>query len=277
MENIISDLRKTVEESVAFIKTRNSTKPDIAIILGTGLGGLVDEIKIDTIIDYSEIPHFPVSTVESHKGKLIFGQLSGKNVIVMQGRFHYYEGYSMQKITFPVRVMKMLGAETLVISNACGSLNPYIPKGSIMLIDDHINLLGDNPLIGKHDDFFGPRFVDMSEPYSKELIKLAEQTALELGIKVHKGVFSAMPGPSLETRAEYRFLRTIGADVIGMSTIPENIVANQMGMKVLGFSITTDECYPDALKPVQLDEMIETANSTEPKLTKIIKELTGKI
>lgn len=277
MEDFNVNLKSKVEEAIAFIKQHNKMVPEIAIILGTGLGGLVDEINVETVIDYGEIPHFPVSTVESHKGKLIFGTLSGKKVIAMQGRFHYYEGYSMQKLTFPVRVMKMLGAGTLIISNACGTLNPYIPKGSIMLIDDHINLLGDNPLIGKHDDFWGPRFVDMSEPYSKELMRKAEATAVELGIKIYKGVFSAMTGPSLETRAEYRFLRKIGADVIGMSTIPENIVANQMGMKVIGFSITTDECYPDALKPVNLDEMIATANSTEPKLTKIIKEMIKKL
>lgn len=266
-----------VKETVSFLKEQFPFEPEIGIILGTGLGQLVNEIKIEKIFDYETIPNFPTSTVESHHGKLIFGMLGGKKVVAMQGRFHYYEGYSMQEITFPVRVMKYLGIHSIVISNACGSLNPYIPKTSIMLIDDHINLLGDNPLIGEYEPEFGPRFVDMSQPYSKDLSALAEKTALELKIKLFKGVYAAMSGPSLETRAEYRFLRTIGADVIGMSTIPECIVANQMGLKVLGFSITTDECYPDALKPVSLDEIIEAAGIAEPHLTNLIKHIVEKM
>jgi len=275
MDNL--SLFDKVQQSVSYLKETIDFHTDIGIILGTGLGELASNIKPLKIIDYSEIPYFPLSTVESHQGKLIFGELSGKKVIAMQGRFHYYEGYSMQQITFPVRVMKYLGIDKLIITNACGSLNPYIPITSIVVIDDHINLIGDNPLIGPHDDRFGPRFVDMSEPYSKELIKIAEDTALSLGIKLHKGVYAAMSGPSLETRAEYRFLRTIGADLIGMSTIPECIVARQMGIKVLGFSIVTDECYPDAMKPVSVEEIIKAAGIAEPNLTKLVMKIIEKL
>lgn len=266
-----------VQESVRYLKQRLDITPKTGIILGTGLGELATKIQINRVFDYTDIPHFPTSTVESHKGKLFFGKLEGKELVAMQGRFHYYEGYSMEQITFPVRVMKYLGVERLIITNACGSLNPYIPVTSIVVIDDHINLIGDNPLIGEYDPRFGVRFVDMSEPYSKQMIKLAEELALELGIKLHKGVYAAMSGPSLETRAEYRFLRIIGADLIGMSTIPECIVANQMGMKVLGFSIVTDECYPDALKPVSLDEIIKAAQIAEPKLTRLVMEIISKL
>ena len=275
MDNL--SLFDKVQQSVSYLKETIDFHTDIGIILGTGLGELASNIKPLKIIDYSEIPYFPLSTVESHQGKLIFGELSGKKVIAMQGRFHYYEGYSMQQITFPVRVMKYLGIDKLIITNACGSLNPYIPITSIVVINDHINLIGDNPLIGPHDDRFGPRFVDMSEPYSKELIKIAEDTALSLGIKLHKGVYAAMSGPSLETRAEYRFLRTIGADLIGMSTIPECIVARQMGIKVLGFSIVTDECYSDALKPVSVEEIIKAAGIAEPNLTKLVMKIIEKL
>ncbi len=273
----INELKSRIQETVAFLNNKISASPEIGIILGTGLGGIVKDIEPEQVIDYSEIPNFPVSTVESHKGKLIFGKLSGKNVVVMQGRFHYYEGYTMQEITFPVRVMKYLGVNNLIISNAGGSLNPYFPKGNIMIIDDHINLIGDNPLIGKHDDSFGPRFVDMSEPYDKKFIEIAEKIGLEKGIKLYKGVYAAMSGPSLETRAEYRFLRTIGADVIGMSTIPENIVARQMGLRVFGISVLTDECYPDSLQAVDIHEIIETASIAEPNLITLIKEFVAKI
>ncbi|TAK57382.1 MAG: purine-nucleoside phosphorylase, partial [Bacteroidetes bacterium] len=224
------------------------------------------------------IPHFPVSTVESHHGKLIFGTLSGKKIVAMQGRFHYYEGYTMQQVTFPVRVMHAgLGVKTLLISNAAGGMNPLFRRGDIMLITDHINLLGDNPLIGPNENSLGPRFPDMSEPYSRKLIELASTVALDLKIPVQKGVFVAVPGPNLETRAEYRFLRATGADVVGMSTVPEVIVANHMGMNVLGFSIITDECFPDSLKPALLSEIIEVANTAEPKLTKIMKEVVKRI
>jgi len=268
----MSEIFQKVIESVDFITRIIGMKPKIGIILGTGLGQLADYIEKEKIIDYEVIPNFPVSTVEFHHGKMIFGKISGKEVVAMQGRFHLYEGYSMQQITFPVRVMKNLGVEILIVSNACGSVNPLLPKGSLMIIEDHINLLPGNPLIGVNDPELGERFVDMSEPYSKQIIEIVERIALDKKIKIFKGVYAAMSGPSLETRAEYRFLRTIGADVVGMSTVPENIVARQCGMKVLGLSITTDECYPDALKPVGIDEILETASKVEPNLTELVKE-----
>lgn len=271
------ELKNQIKEAVNFIRRCTKMRPDIGIILGTGLGGLAKEIKKTAVIEYENIPHFPVSTVESHHGKLIFGKLGNKNVVAMQGRFHYYEGYTMQQITFPVRVMKSLGVKTLLISNAAGGMNPHFQHGGIMLITDHINFLGDNPLIGTNDDALGPRFPDMSEPYSRQLIKIADDVALNLKIKVQHGVFVAVPGPNLETKAEYRFLRFIGADAVGMSTVPEVIVAVHMGMKVLGFSIITDECFPDSLKPANVKEIIAVANKTEPKLTSIMKEVVKRI
>lgn len=273
----MSELRKQIDETIHFLRSKTSSEPSVGIILGTGLGGLVKEIAVETVIDYSDIPHFPVSTVESHKGKLIFGTLGGKKIVAMQGRFHYYEGYTMQQVTFPVRVMKFLGVKTLLISNAAGGMNPHFTKGDLMLITDHINLLGDNPLIGHNDDELGPRFPDMTEPYSRDLIALAESVALDLKIRVQKGVFVAVSGPNLETKAEYRFLRGIGADVVGMSTVPEVIVAVHQSMRVLGFSIMTDECFPDALKPVSLQEVIAVANGAEPKLTSIMKEVVARM
>ncbi len=273
----MTDLRKQIEDAIGFLQTRTTLRPPIGIILGTGLGGLAREITAEVVIDYAEIPHFPLSTVESHHGKLIFGTLAGKKVVAMQGRFHYYEGYTLQQVTFPVRVMKFLGVGTLLISNAAGGMNPNFSRGSIMIITDHINLLGDNPLIGPNDDTLGPRFPDMSEPYSRELITMAEEVALDMRIKTERGVFVAVPGPNLETRAEYRFLRMIGADAVGMSTIPENIVANHMGIRVLGFSIVTDECFPDALAPANVDEIIAVANATEPKLTAIMRGVVERL
>ena len=273
----MSELISNINETLEVIRKFTAEKYPIGIILGTGLGGLVKEIKIQHEIKYDALPHFPISTVESHHGKLIFGKVNGKNVVAMQGRFHYYEGYTMQQITFPVRVMKFLGVETLLVSNACGGMNPLFRKGDVMIMVDHINMLGDNPLIGKNEDELGPRFPDMSEPYNLELIGLAENIALENKIKVQKGVYVAVAGPNLETRAEYRFLRATGADVVGMSTIPENIVANHMGMKVLGMSIVTDECFPDALKAVNVEEIIATAMLAEPKMTLIMKELIKRL
>lgn len=270
-------LREQIDEALKFIRTKSDSKPPIGIILGTGLGALVKEMKVDCVIDYGDIPHFPVSTVESHHGKLIFGSLSGKSIVAMQGRFHKYEGYTLQQVTFPVRVMKFLGVKNLLISNAAGALNPFFKRGDVMIMADHINLLGDNPLIGKNDESLGPRFPDMSEPYNKELISIAEQAALELKISVRKGVYVAMTGPMLETAAEYRFLRTIGADAVGMSTVPEDIVAVHMGLNVLGFSILTDECFPDALVPVTLKEVIKVANRAEPKMTAIMKEVVRRM
>ena len=276
----MSELQTQLKEAVDFIRTRTKMKPDVGIILGTGLGGLAKEIARETVIDYEEIPHFPVSTVESHHGKLIFGELAGKKVVAMQGRFHYYEGYSMQQITFPVRVMGAkggLGVRTLLISNAAGALNPLFRRGDVMLVVDHINLLGDNPLIGPNEDDLGPRFPDMSEAYNRKLVALAEDVALDRKIRVQKGVYAAMTGPNLETGAEYRFLRIIGADAVGMSTIPETIAANHMRMKVLGISIITDECFPDALRPTNVEEIIRVANKAEPKLTRIMKEVVRRM
>lgn len=272
-----AELRKHMEDAFRYIRAKTTATSAVGIILGTGLGGLVQEIRKDTVINYGEIPHFPVSTVESHKGKLIFGTLAGKQVVAMQGRFHFYEGYTMKQITFPVRVMKLLGVQTLLISNAAGALHPDFRRGDIMLMTDHINLLGDNPLIGPNDESLGPRFPDMSEPYSKELLASAEAIARDLGISVQKGVYVAMPGPNLETRSEYRFLRTVGADAVGMSTVPEDIVAIHMGMRVFGVSIVTDECFPETLKPVTLEEVIAIANKAEPKMTAIMKELVARM
>lgn len=269
----MSNLIDKINETLKVIKEKVTDTYEIGIVLGTGLGGLVSEIKIEEQINYSELPHFPLSTVESHHGKLIFGKIAGKNVVAMQGRFHFYEGYTMQQITYPIRVMKFLGVKTLLISNACGGMNPDYRRGDLMLISDHINLLGDNPLIGKNVNELGTRFPDMSEPYNLELIDIAEKAASMNKINIHKGVYVAVPGPNLETKAEYRFLRGIGADVVGMSTIPENIVANHMGIKVLGISIITDECFPDTLKPVVLEEIIAAASAAEPKMTLIMKEV----
>lgn len=273
----LSGYRRKISEALAFIKQKTSFKSEIGIILGTGLGGLVQEMSIETELAYGDIPHFPVSTVESHAGKLIFGKIENRHVLVMQGRFHYYEGYSMQEITFPIRIMREMGIKQLLISNASGGMNPQFRKGDLMIITDHINLLGSNPLIGQNMDEFGPRFPDMSEPYAKRLIQLAEDIALENKIKVQKGVFVAVPGPNLETKAEYRFLRAIGADTVGMSTVPEDIVAVHMGLEVLGISVITDECFPDALQPVDVAEIIRVANQTEPKLTLIMTQVIKKL
>jgi len=273
----LSELRNKIEQTVAFLRTKTEAQPGIGIILGTGLGALVDDIDVEISIPYGQIPNFAVSTVEFHEGKLIFGTLCGKSIVAMQGRFHYYEGYSMQQITFPVRVMKFLGVHTLLVSNACGGINAEIKPGDIMLITDHINLLGDNPLIGENDDTLGPRFPDMSEPYSRDLIALTEKIAQEEKVPIKKGVYAAMTGPNLETAAEYRFLRTIGADVVGMSTIPEDIVAIHSGMKVLGFSVITDACVPEELKPANIPEIIRIAKEAEPKLTLLIKKVVERL
>lgn len=273
----MSEQRRMVDEAVEFIRKKSSMKPAVGIVLGTGLGDLVKEIEAETVLSYEDIPHFPLSTVEYHEGKLIFGRISGRDVVAMQGRFHYYEGYTMQQITFPIRVMKFLGVKTLVISNACGGMNPLFARGDLMIMDDHINLLGNNPLIGVNDEEFGPRFPDMSEPYSRRLIALAEKIGLEDKIPLRRGVYVAVPGPNLETRAEYRFLRAIGADVVGMSTIPEVIVARHMNMEVFGISVITDECFPDSLKPVNIADIIETASKAQPNLTLLMRRLIEKL
>jgi purine-nucleoside phosphorylase len=274
MENKIYEM---VNKAVEVIRKHTSSTPKIGIILGTGLGAFARQVEADCKIEYIEIPHFSPSTVDSHTGRLIFAKIDGKEIVMMEGRLHFYEGYSMHQITFPVRVMKALGVEKLLITNACGSLNPYFEKSNLMVIDDHINLLGTNPLIGPNDERLGLRFPDMSQPYSRELIDLAEETALKTNIKLYKGVYVSMPGPILETRAEYRFLRTIGADVVGMSTVPEVIVAVHSNMKVLGISVITDECYPDALEAVGIEKIIEAASVAEPKLTQLMTEIIKKI
>jgi purine-nucleoside phosphorylase len=277
MENEMDDLRKKINDAIGFIRTKTHSKPEVGIVLGTGLGDLVNKIDISAELSYKDIPYFAISTVETHAGKLIFGSISGKQVVAMQGRFHYYEGYNMKEITFPIRIMKFLGVKTLVISNAAGGMNPLYRKGDMMLMEDHINLLGDNPLIGPNDDEMGPRFPDMSEPYSKRLIAIAEQSALEEKIKIQKGVYVAVSGPNLETRAEYRFLRGIGADVVGMSTIPEVIIARHMGIEVFGISIVTDECFPDALQQASVDDIIKTANNAQPMLTLLMKRVIERL
>jgi len=260
-----------MEEAVGYIRKSWNHQAAVGIVLGTGLGGLAKEIEAEVVLPYEEIPHFPRSTAISHAGQLVCGRLEGLPILAMEGRFHAYEGYSYQQLTFPVRVMKALGADLLVVSNACGGMNPYYNKGDIMVIDDHINLLSGNPLIGVNDDRLGPRFPDMCRPYDPALIDLALEIARKENFVAHKGVYVAVTGPNLETRAEYRFLRTIGADVVGMSTVPEVLVAVHSQMRVLGLSIITDMCFPDSLEPASVPDIIATANSAEPKLRAIVK------
>jgi purine-nucleoside phosphorylase len=266
-----------VEESAAVVRERFAEVPDVALVLGTGLGRLGAEIATRVAIDYADIPSFPLSTVESHAGRLLCGELAGKTVVAMQGRFHRYEGYSLAQVTFPIRVLRALGARTLVVSNACGGMHPLWAPGDLMLIADQINLLGDNPLVGPNDDRLGPRFPDMSEPYEARLRELARATARELGIALREGVYVAVTGPNLETRAEYRFLRALGADVVGMSTVPEVIVAVHAGMRVLGLSIVTDRCLPDALEPATVEQIIAVANRAEPQLTQLVRGVLEKL
>ena len=263
--------------AAGLIRERTKLRPEVAIVLGTGLGALAREIEVEAEIPYDEIPGFPLSTVESHTGRLLAGRLAGRPVVAMQGRFHRYEGYDLRQVTFAVRVLHALGAETLVVSNACGGMHPLWAPGDLVLLSDHINLLGDNPLIGPNDDRLGPRFPDMSTPYDPALRALARAAALELGIVLREGVYVAVPGPSLETRAEYRMLRTMGADVVGMSTVPEVIVAVHEGMRVIGISIITDQCLPDALEPADIGRIIETANRAEPQLTRLVTTLVERL
>lgn len=266
-----------IEETFRYIQSRTKVKPSIGIILGTGLGGLVKEINIIDEIPYTEIPNFPVSTVQSHSGKLIFGELGGKHVVAMQGRFHYYEGYTMQEVTFPVRVMKYLGIERLFVSNASGGVNPDFEIGEIMIINDHINLFPAHPLIGKNIDELGPRFPDMSEPYDHEMIKLAKEIANENGIRVAEGVYAGLTGPTLETPAEYKYVRIIGADTVGMSTVPEVIVARHMSIPCFAISIITDLGVPGKIQEVSVEDVIEVANKQEPKMTVIMRELIARV
>ncbi len=270
-------LRERIDQAAEAIRARSKTVPQVGIILGTGLGALAAKIDTEVEVDYADIPGFPRSTAPGHAGKLIVGTLAGRPVVAMEGRFHRYEGYSMQEVTLPVRVMKALGVESLVVSNACGCLNPQWRKGDLIIIEDHINLMGDNPLVGPNDDALGPRFPDMIEPYTKELVDAAEKIALEEGIRAHRGVYVALTGPMLETRAEYRFLRMIGADAVGMSTVPEVIVAVHAGLKCFGVGILTDVCLPDALSPVDIGEIIAVANDAEPRLTRLVERLVEKL
>jgi purine-nucleoside phosphorylase len=263
-------LYEKVQAAAEFIQRAWKRAPHAGIILGTGLGSLVKEIREEASLEYESIPHFPRSTAIGHRGRLVCGELAGLPVLAMEGRFHMYEGYPLDQITLPVRVMKALGAKLLVVSNACGGMNPYYRSGDIMLIDDHINLLGANPLTGINDDRLGPRFPDMCEPYDQKLIERALAVARRENIVAHRGVFVAVAGPNLETRAEYRFLRMIGADVVGMSTVPEVIVAVHSGLRTIGFSIVTDMCLPDALEPADVPKIIATANAAEPNLTKLV-------
>ncbi|MDB4903151.1 MAG: purine-nucleoside phosphorylase [Mucilaginibacter sp.] len=264
----------SIQHSTTYIKSRiGDFEPEVGIILGTGLGGLVKEIEVEKQLMYSNIPDFPISTLEFHSGKLIFGTLAGVKVVAMQGRLHYYEGYSMQQITLPVRVMKMLGIKTLFVSNASGSLNPAFKKGDLMVIEDHINLQPNNPLIGRNELELGPRFPDMSQAYNRALIDKALDIASANNIICHKGVYVAVTGPNLETKAEYRYLRIIGGDAVGMSTVPEVIVASHMGLPVFAISVLTDEGFTEILQPVSVEEILEVAYEAEPKMTLVLKEL----
>jgi purine-nucleoside phosphorylase len=267
MVNLIEKIKETSE----YLAQQGIQKPAIGIVLGTGLGALATKIEVTTSIPYSSIPNFPESTVEFHKGQLIYGNIGGTMVLVMQGRYHYYEGYSMQQITFPIRVMKKLGIQYLLLSNAAGGINTDFKKSDLVLIDDHINLLPENPLRGVNDSAFGNRFVDMSAPYNEKLNLLFTTSASNLSINLKKGIYAAVPGPNLETRAEYRYIRSIGADLVGMSTVPEVIVANHIGMHCAAVSVITDECDPDNLKPVDITEIIKVAGEADKTLSELIE------
>ncbi|MFA5338890.1 MAG: purine-nucleoside phosphorylase [Candidatus Omnitrophota bacterium] len=273
------ELKTKIEDTIKFIKVelKETPKIDIAIILGTGLGNLAEKIKEKRSIEYWKIPNFPVSTVKGHKGELVFGKIGDKNVVAMEGRFHYYEGYPLDQVTYPVRVVKALGAKILVVSNAAGGMNPAYKAGDLMAIADHINFTGVNPLIGPNDESLGPRFPDFCDLYDPKLIALAEEIAKEEKIRMHKGVYVGITGPNLETRAEYKFFQMIGADAVGMSTVPEVIVARHAGLRIFGISVITDVCLPETLKPCNIDEIIKTANEAEPKLTKLIYTLIERI
>ena len=270
-------LQEQIDTAVAFLAPFNVDKARVGVVLGTGLGELVTKIAVTHSIPYHEIPHFPLSTVESHKGQLLFGKIGGTPVVAMQGRFHYYEGYSMQQITFPIRVMAALGVKNLLLSNAAGGMNPLFKKGDMVLLDDHINLQPENPLRGLNNAVFGARFPDMSRPYSLELGALLKETAAELGFGMHEGVYVAVPGPNLETRAEYRFLRMVGADMVGMSTVPEVIVANQVGLPCAAVSVITDECDPDNLKAVSIEEIIAVAGSADKRLSEVFVRVVERL
>lgn len=271
------DYAQRVQTAADHLLGQTDLRPRVGIILGTGLGALAEEIEDARAVAYETIPGFPLSTVESHSGRLLFGTLAGVPVVAMQGRFHLYEGYDAREVTFPVRVMGVMGVRTLLVSNAAGGMNPLYRRGDLMLLTDHINLQGDNPLIGPNVDAWGPRFPDMSEPYSNRLNALAERVALDAGLRLQQGVYVAVTGPNLETRAEYRFLRLIGADVVGMSTVPEVIAARHMGIECLAISVVTDECFPECLVPVSIADVIGAAREAEPKLTAILRGVVERI
>jgi purine-nucleoside phosphorylase len=260
-------------EALAHVRGVSGFQPEVALILGTGLGQLAEQLDVEVALDYASIPHMPQSTVTSHAGRLLLGRLAGRRVVAMQGRYHGYEGYTLQQVVLPVRLLRALGAGTLVLSGACGGMNPLWQAGDLVLLTDHLNLLGDNPLVGPNVDAWGPRFPDMSAPYDVLLQRLAESTALELGIPLRSGVYAAVAGPNLETRAEYRMLRTLGADIVGMSTVPEVIAARHMGMRVLAVSIVTDVCLPDALEETDIDTIIRVAAKAEPVLARLLGEV----
>lgn len=273
----VAPLKEPIAEALAAVRARTGLRPEVGIILGTGLGGLAARISVESEIPYQAIPHFPVSTVESHAGRLLIGSLGGHSVVAMHGRFHRYEGYDLQQVTFPVRVMRAMGVNTLLISNACGGMHPLWAAGDLVLLSDHINLLMDNPLVGPNDESLGPRFPDMSEPYHRELRAIAREVAKVQKTTLREGVYVAVPGPNLETRAEYRMLRAMGADVVGMSTVPEVIVANHAGMRVLAVSIITDLCLPDALEPADITRIIATAQQAEPALTDLFTGIVERV
>ena len=273
----MNDLWTQIEESRAYIRSKTDFEPEFGLILGTGLGELGARIDAACTIGYGEIPHFVESTATSHHGNLIFGTLGGRRVVAMQGRVHYYEGYTMEQVTLPIRVMKALGAENLVMSNAVGGMNPQLKPGDLTVITDHINLMGDNPLIGANDDRLGPRFPDMSEPYDRSFIAVMEQVALEARIPLKRAVYVAVAGPNLETGAEYRFLRAVGADTVGMSSVPECLAAVHGGMRVIGLQVVTDACFPDALKPANVEEIIKVANGAQPKLETLVTNFLAKV
>jgi purine-nucleoside phosphorylase len=272
-----SEYVKRIEEAAAAIRTRTRLAPRVGVVLGSGLGDFADALELETVVPFAEIPHFPVSTVESHAGELHLGRLAGKPVAVLKGRVHYYEGYAMREVAFPVRVLRALGCGTLVVTNAVGGMNPDMAPGSLVITTDHINLMGDNPLVGPNDDELGPRFPDMSEPYARPLIALAERVALELGIPLQRGVLVAVAGPNLETAAEYRFLRWIGADIVGMSLVPEVLAAVHGGQRVLALNVVTDACLPDVLKPTAIPEILAVAGRAAPVLIRLVTEVIRRL
>ncbi len=272
-----SELKRQINEAVEFLRTRSRLVPEAGVVLGTGLGSLGETLAVEAVVPYAAIPHFPVSGVESHAGELVFGRLSGRPAVVMRGRVHYYEGYTMKQVAFPVRVLRALGAEVLIVTSATGGLNPLFELGDVVAVVDHVNLMGDNPLIGPNDETLGPRFPDMSEPYDRALLALAENVALEARIPLAKGVFVGVAGPNLETPAEYRFLRQLGADVVGMSLIPEDLAAVHGGMRVLAFAVVTDMCLPDRLEPVNIERLLGVAGRAAPVLDRLVSSVAARL